>query len=89
MHALFNFDQTYSQHALIRACTLIHFSGFLKDFCQMFRPNAKAIYPLFMKRRSLHKKGIDYLSINLQKLGLFSGKFCLLGSLVTSIFHFE
>ena len=25
---------------------------------------AKVIYPLFMKRASLHKKGIDYLSIN-------------------------
>ena len=26
---------------------------------------AKVIYPLFMKRRSLHKKGIDYLSIRI------------------------
>ena len=26
-------------------------------------PNAKVIYPLFMKRASLHKKWIDYLSI--------------------------
>ena len=26
---------------------------------------AEEIYPFFMKRRSLHKKGIDYLSINL------------------------
>ena len=33
MYALFNFDQTSSLHALIRACTLINFSGFLKDFC--------------------------------------------------------
>ena len=27
---------------------------------------AKVIYPLFMKRRSLHKKGINYLSITSQ-----------------------
>ena len=39
MHALFNFDQTSTLHALIRVCTLIHFSGFLKNFCQTFRPN--------------------------------------------------
>ena len=31
------------------------------------RTNAKVIYPLFMKRASLHKKGIDYLSNKLSK----------------------
>ena len=35
----FNFDQTSTMHALIQACTPIHFSGFFKDFFQIFRPN--------------------------------------------------
>ena len=44
MHTLFNFDQTFTLHALIRACTLIYFSWFLKDFCQIFRPNLEIFW---------------------------------------------
>ena len=44
MHALSNFDQTSTLHAFIRDCRFIYFSGFFKDFCQIFRSNLEKFW---------------------------------------------